>query len=298
VISRIASFDVRSYKAMALTLLFAIGATYWLVQAGRWVFMSDALLFRGAAEALAVGTNPWGLSLNGWSFAAPPLEAWPFLPFVPLSAPVFMAAWLGACAISAIVIVRRLGLPPTWLLYPPLVLGVVLGNPAIVGMACLMSGFPLIGLVLRPQLLPAASRRAIFFFVCLSILAIALRPDLIQIVGQVIGRYGLESRVTTNFWPNPLAIPAAIGLVLLARRDRQAARWLLMPAIGPAMGWYGYAMVLPIRSTWLALACAIPIPGIGAAAITMYAYARAFGVIEAPSPEMPLTTIKSARSVE
>jgi hypothetical protein len=252
--------------------LFGAVSAFWLIDAR---FGNDALLYREAAAQL-VGGAPWSSVVGGYSYAAPPLQAVPFLPFLGLSPVAFLAIWLSLSAVAGAWIVRTLQLGPAYLLFPPLVFGVALGNPAIVGMACVLAGVPVIGLILRPHLALVASRRALIAFAVLSGLAIALRPDYLVAVGDVVRRYAAESR-SINFWATPLMIPAALALVLLARTDRAAAAWLVMPAIGPAMGWYGFAMVLPIRSRALAVACALPIPFLGATAIVVYCCLRMVG---------------------
>jgi hypothetical protein len=245
--------------------LFGAVSAFWLVDAR---FGNDALLYREAAAQL-VGGAPWSSVVGGYSYAAPPLQAVPFLPFLPLPPVAFVVIWLSLCAVAGAWIVRSLGLGPAYLLFPPLVFGVALGNPAVVGMACVLAGVPLIGLILRPHLALVASPRALLVFAILSGLAIVLRPDYLVAVGDVARRYAAESR-SINFWATPLMIPAALALILLARTDRGAAAWLVMPAIGPAMGWYGLVMVLPVRSRALAVACALPVPFLGAGAIGVY----------------------------
>jgi hypothetical protein len=251
-------------------------------------FGNDALLYRGAATRLVQG-DPWSVSLGDFSYAAPPLEAVPFLPFAALSDAGFLAVWLPLSAFAVIWIVHRLDLDATYVLFPPLVLGAALGNPAVVGMALVLAGAPIAGLVFRPQLALVGSRRAVVVLAIASFGAILLRPDYVTAVVDVAQRYGSES-LAINFWGTPLMVPAAVSLLLLARIDRPTAAWLAMPAIGPAMGWYGLAMVLPVRSRALAFACALPIPYLGAAAITAYCCARVIGLghVELAAPRRPL----------
>jgi hypothetical protein len=245
---------------------FGVASAFWLSVVP---FGNDALVYREGAARLLSG-DPWAVTVAGYSYAAPPLEALPFLPFVPLPAAAFLAMWLGLTIAAAAWIVRRLRLDATYLLYPPLVMGVALGNPAVLGMACVVGGLPLLGLVLRPHLVLVAPRRAVVAFAVLSGLMLVVRPDFPGALATIVARYAAESR-PINFWASPLMAPAILAIALLARVDRTAAAWLLMPAIGPAMGWYGFAMVLPVRSRALALACALPIPFAGATAIVVYA---------------------------
>ena len=259
--------------ATTLTLgVYGVISAFWLTTVP---FLNDATLYRDAAGRL-IGGDPWTGTSAGYSYAAPPLEALPFLPLALLPAPFFLILWLVCSTVAAVWIVRSLGRDLTFLLYPPLVIGVALGNPAVVGMACVFAGIPLVGLIFRPQLLWIAGRRSIVAFAALSMAAVLLRPDFIGAVAEITQRYATESRAI-NFWATPLMAPAVLALVLLARVDRRAAAWLVMPAIGPAMGWYGFMMVMPVRSRILAVACALPIPFVGATAIAVYAFVRAGG---------------------
>ena len=260
---------------------FTAMSTFWLMLILPGAVGTDVLVYRAGASAL-IGGDPWAASHQGMSFAAPPLEAIVFLPATLLPEPVFVGLWVGASAIGAVIIIRRLSLPAWWMLYPPLVAGVVGSNPAVLGMAAVVAGWRLVGVIVRPQLLPVVGWRVAAAFVALSLGAVVLRPDFIARIGDIVARYQTQSG-SVNFWLSPLMIPALFALALLWRVDRHAASWLVMPAVGPAMGWYGFTMVMPVRSLPLALACIFPMPGLGAGAITVYALWRWWGGRDTPS---------------
>jgi hypothetical protein len=252
---------------------FTAVSTFWLMLILPGAVGTDVLVYRAGASEI-IGGDPWAASHQGMSFAAPPLEAFAFLPATLVPEDVFVGVWVLASAIGALVIVRRLSLPAWWLLYPPLVAGVIGSNPAVLGMAAVVAGWRLVGVILRPQLIMVVGWRAATLFAALSVGAILLRPDFITGLVDNIARYQIQSGSPINFWLSPLMVPAMAALVLLWRVDRHAASWLVMPAVGPAMGWYGFTMVMPVRSLPLALACIFPVPGLGAAAITLYALWR------------------------
>ena len=252
---------------------FTAMSTFWVLLIVPGAIAMDALIYRAGAAEL-IGGDPWAASQQNMYFAAPPLEAFAFLPAALLPVPVFVAVWVGLSVVGGIVIVRRLSLPVWWLLYPPLVAGMIGGNPALLGMAAVVGGWRLLGVILRPQLILVVGWRVAAVFVALSLAAIAVRPDFLTGLGANIARYQEQSGVPINFWMSPLMVPAIVGLALLWRVDRHAASWLVMPAIGPTIGWYGFTMVMPIRSLPLAIACILPTPGLGAAAITVYAFWR------------------------
>jgi len=263
----------RSAVAMSIGLFVGISLFWALLLVSHALVGNDGLVYRAGASAL-IGGDPWAATVHGYSYSAPPLEAVAFLPAVSIPEPGFHVLWVVVCLSSAVAIVKSLGLPAYWIVYPPLVFGALLGNPAIPGMALLLIGFPLAGLVLRPQLILVPGTTTLFWFVVLSTLGLLLRPDFVAALSTGASRYVSETGGIVNWWATPLAIPAALALLMLARVDAQAARWLLAPAIGPAMGWYGFTMVMPVRSLPLAVLCAVPFPGIGAAAITGYSVLR------------------------
>ena len=235
---------------------------------------NDALVYRAGAVELLHGRDPWSATINGYSYAAPPLELVPFVPLALIPEWIVQPSAVAIALLSGGLIASRLQLPAFWVMYPPMIFGIAIANPSIPGMAAVLYGFPLIGLMLRPQLLLVAPRRAIATFLLLSAAALLLVPGFIASITNVASRYAAEGGIIVNAWMTPLMIPAAVALLLLARIDGRAAAWLVVPAISPAVGWYGYTMVLPVKSTPLAVACAIPIPGFGAVAITAYAVVR------------------------
>lgn len=264
----------RQGRALTWTALcvFLLLSAWWLLHVTLGLFGSDAQVYREGAVALLSG-SPWEATHNGWRFAAPPLTAMAFLPATLLPGPVFGVLFVALSGLGAVLIVRRIGLPMWWIAYPPLVFGVLLGNPAVLGMTALVMGWPLVGLILRPHLALVANRRVLAVFVVLSLLAVIVRPDFLTVALTLGSRYSEQSD-PVNLWGSPLMAPALVSLALLWTVDRKAAAWLVMPAVGPAMGWYGYAMVMPVGSLALALACAIPVSGIGGIAITVFALAR------------------------
>src|SRR6478735_6917610 len=182
---------------------------FWL-RLSSHLLLNDGLVYRAGAEALLAGGDPWAATVNGYSYAAPPLELVPFIPGALVPVPVFMVAWGAICAASVLIIGRRLGW--VWLLYPPLLHGAWLGNPAIPGMVAVMLGLPLLGLVLKPQLLFVGPRRAVAIFAVLSLLALVLRPDFLAAFSSLVGGYGDQSAVV-NAWMTPWMIPVGISLI-------------------------------------------------------------------------------------
>lgn len=250
---------------------FTFGAVFWILLLP-WA--SDALVYRAGAVALLAGGDPWSASNAGWSYAGTPLTTLLFLPSALVAEPVFVAGWQILTLVSAVVIVRGLRLDWWWLLFPPLVAGVMLGNPAVVGMAAVVAGWPLVGLALRPHLLLVAGWRSVVAFGALSLVALALLPTYVTALPSITARYAIESGTPVTLWGSWGVVPAIVALALLWRVDRKAAAWLVMPAIGPAMGWYGFIMLMPVASLALAVAGSVPVPSVGSIAIVAYALWR------------------------
>jgi hypothetical protein len=253
--------------------IFVTGSVFWIWQAAEsWA--TDALTYRAGAAAFIAGADPWSVSHAGWSFAALPPTVILFLPAALMPEAVFVVAWQTLTIASAVAIVRRLRLQWWWILYPPLTFGVMVGSPAVAGLAALLMGLPLVGLILRPHLIFAADWRSISVFGVLLVLTLAVMPAYLASFPDVIARYAIESGQPVNLWASPGMVLAGLTLALLATVDRRAAAWLVGPAIGPSMGWYGFTMVMPVASLPLAVATSLPIHGLGAWAIASYALVR------------------------
>lgn len=263
-------FIVGNGGAIIVAGLFVAGSAMWLgIVAAAGLIGNDGLVYRAGGEAILIGSDPWSASVHGYTFAGPPLTAYLFSPLALVPEVLFRVAWLVVCATSAAVIVRRLELPAYWLVYPPLVFGVVLGSPSIPGMALVLVGAPLIGLILRPHLALVTGWRTLLGFAIASVIAIVLHPEFVGEFGSIAARHVDETGGVINWWGSPLMLVTIVALASL--RDRRALGWLIVPAIAPGIGWYGFAMVMPMRDLALALACAVPVPGVGAAAITAWA---------------------------
>jgi hypothetical protein len=71
---------------------------------------------------------------------------------------------------------------------------------------------------------------------------------------------------------NPLLIPPTVAaLVLIARLDLRAAGWLLIPAIWPSAQYHYAVNALPVITITSALIFSVPIPGMPAIAVIVYA---------------------------
>jgi hypothetical protein len=231
----------------------------------------DARLYVAATRAWLAGQDPWSVAYHGIYFAAPPPTLLAMLPFAVLPDPAGWIALALLSVIAGVATIRMLGLPWWWLLFPPLVLGAISGNPQLLLVPLLLGGGGwLAGLAKVYAIVPAVvlgRRRQVGAF---AVVVLATAPFLpwAQYLGELgainarlaeQSRYGFSTTVAVA-----LAVPALVGFWLVGR-ERTA--WLAVPALWPMQQWYYGTLALPARS---ALACAIiaaPIPASGTLAV-------------------------------
>ena len=92
---------------------------------------------------MAGGGNPWAVTESGVPFAAGPHTLLFYAPtsLVPLEAAVVI--WMTVGIAASAWLVRRLGLPAWWLLFPPLAHAMWNANPQTVALALLVAGGPI-----------------------------------------------------------------------------------------------------------------------------------------------------------
>src|ERR1035437_6049323 len=141
-----ALFGWLAYQAWLSVAGFFIDLPFHLDTVG----IDGRVYYRAAATRLARG-DPWTAftTSNTWPpssafvhflFTGPPPTVLAFVPFVWIPEDAFVVGWLGLSVAAAVYTTRRLHLPLWWMLFPPLVSGLVVGNPQIVCLALLLSG--------------------------------------------------------------------------------------------------------------------------------------------------------------
>lgn len=253
----------------------------------------DARIYYRAAALWLAGTSPWdalATQIDGgqvYHFAALPPAVVLLAPFTVMPEDLFLWAWIGASAAAAVWITWKLRLAWSYVLFPPLVLGVVSGNPQIVLLALLVSGKPVLE-ALAPMLkvyaiIPIVFERrwrTLVLAALITLLTVALATGLwIEYVGEsgtIAERLARESGGGYSAWAGDAALIAltAVGLGLLALADLRAAGWLLAPALFPSTQFHISTMALPVigrrHANWLAFGLAIPFQGMPALVIATY----------------------------
>ncbi len=291
----------RVAENVLLPVWFAIlGPGYLALVIGPGALGVDArIYYRGVAAWLA-GGDPWSAvasydvsyGTNYYHYAGLPTTTVLMAPATLLPEAAFVGAWLLLGAASAIFIVRRLGLPIWWLMFPPLLEGTWSGNPGIVLMALLVASHPIldgiaVGLkvyALVPLVLLGRIRGVVVGLAVVAV-SVLVAPGLwsayIDRFGEISARLASESAGGYSAWGTPLLIPVAGLLGVLALLDRKTAAWLVVPALWPSSELHYSVLALPVASPLLAALLAVPTHGILPVAIGAFAAIRIAVILRA-----------------
>jgi hypothetical protein len=277
---------VRSTLADILlaTLFLVISARYAIrAWTDSWLGLDAHIYYRGSAAWLA-GASPWdavGYYLDSAQhYSALPTTVVLLAPFTLLPERVFVVLFLVVSALAALYVIRALGLPWFYLLFPPLFQGVLSGNPNIVLLALLVTGRPMlegIGPLLKvyagiPILLRARWKSAAWALVfgAVTLLALPLWIEFLTTFAARSSRLMLESSGGFSAFLFGPGIVGLVGLTVLLTwwHDREDGAWLAVPALWPATEFHYAALALPVLAGrwWLAALLALPVPGIPAIA--------------------------------
>jgi len=253
----------RAVERMGLPAWFVAIDLLWIAKPN--VLAVDAVHYQRAADAWLAGGNPWTVTQNGIPFAAGP-HTLPFYAPTSMLPPVASAAvWMAIGLASAAWLVRRLGLPAWWLLFPPLAHAVWNGNPQTLALALLVAGGPVaasLGVAVKLYAGVALVRRWRDALVVAIVLAVSL--PLLPWRDYLDQGLGISAVASTAWngsaWRLPILIPAAVLALWLLRRH--GAEWFAVPALWPGTQFYYVAMALPalVGHPLLAAALALPMP--------------------------------------
>jgi hypothetical protein len=258
-----------SFAVISAMLLAGTG----LRENGPWLGW-DAVLSTHAARDLLAGGDPWTSNLFGIVFTGPPTGLLPFLPFVALPDALVAGVWVAIGIASAIYSVRALALPASWLLFPPLFMGIASGSSAPLVLALLVRAGvtdDVRGIVANaaailarpyaavPTLLLGRWRAAALAFdvalVTVPILAwSAFVPQLPAIwqASSTQANGGLSAAISPGMF-----LITAVGLIVLGRRR---AAWLIVPALLPDAQLAYASIALPVLAEMPIVALALASP--------------------------------------
>jgi hypothetical protein len=238
------------------------------------VAIDGRLYYRAAATWLA-GGDPWTAftTTNTWPpgstkvhflFTGPPPTVLAFVPFTWIPEDFFVVGWFALTVGAAFYTLRRLRLPFWWVLFPPMMQGILVANPQVVCLALLLAGSDWLRALAAPMKAYAAIPMvALGQWRALAILAIAVAVSGV-ICWPLWSLYAAHFSETSAWLVNateggwsasrepPLWIVAAVLLAILALANRRDAGWLAVPTLWPAAQFFYATFLLPLRSPWLA----------------------------------------------
>lgn len=246
----------------------------------------DVLLYRQAAIEALTGGNPWAIQANDLAFAGPPMTLLFYLPlsFVPLQVATIATMSLGVAA--AVLIVRRLDLPIWWVLFPPIVESVLVGNPDVLVVALLLVRGPVAGLAAGLKvyaLIPLILQRRWSAVAVAGLVVAVSLPwlfafiDNLSVVTEVLNTQTGQ----LSAWGTWAILPVGVALLILRR---QGAEWLIVPAMWPNTQWHYASMALPAVNRYPIAAAVIGLhhplmPAIGVIVMAFEAWIRLRGKV-------------------
>lgn len=285
----------------------------------------DARIYHRGVVAYLNGANPWDtLAYMGpWPahFTGLPPTILTLLPLALLPEEIVVWLLLPASFAAGLFIVRNLHLPWYFVLFPPLVQGMMAANPHLLLMALVLAGWgwlsPLVKVYFIAPLVAEKRWRQLFLCVLLIAISVLVAPQLwiewLSRAGFISTRILEESlggHSAVNFGP-PMIVPIAALLALFALVDWRAAGWIAVPALWPATQFFYSTFFLPVMRPWMAMILSLEMFGMAplvaaiatAVAVAEYLdstpeHARSFPTIDrvrsrwrpraaAPSPESP-----------
>jgi hypothetical protein len=260
-----------------LPLWFLIGSLskvqfFW----GNGLLGVDYFIYREAGLAALGGADPWATSYLGFRFAAPPPTVMPYAILALLPEGLGLAVSVAVLGTAAVVVVRALGLPWWWLLFPPLVESLLGQNPDVLVIALLVAGgrhwgalapvFKIYGGI--PLLFHRRWREAVLAGV-MCLVSLPLVPAYLARFGEVTAILAQQATGASPAWRLLFVAPALIAMWYLGR---ERAGWLAVPALWPSSQPHYNCLAMPVlREHRLAAAVAtVPLPGVaGIAAVVL-----------------------------
>ena len=249
-----------------------ISFAYYVPSALR-AFGIDSAVYWYAARRWIQGGDPYA-NVGGLLFAAPPPTLLVVAPFSFLPPDVFAVLMFGASLGAAVFLLRRLRLPAWYLLFPPLVEALIVGNPNVIVCALLVWAVPageVVATFLKvyaavPLLLHARWRSLVVIGMLGAASAIILPwGTYIGHAVAILNELHEQSAGGHSALAFPVLVPfAVIGLAVIGRKR---GGWLAVPALWPATQFHYAVLGMPAMNRLVAALLAVPIPGAPAVAV-------------------------------
>ena len=216
-------------------------------------FGFDALLYRNAAEAWVTGRDPWDVGIPGVQFAGAPTALFLFAPTVFVPPWLFTILAVVAAGLVSLWVVRRVGLAPYWVLYSPIAVGALLGQPTIFIVALLLTRHrwiaPLVKVIGGIPLLPLRDVRAVLLAAAAAGVTFVLAPSIWLEWFRRLPELSARLQLELGAKPDWLMIGIAAGALLVIWRLRpDHAPWLAVAALWPLPEVHYAAFALPTRN--------------------------------------------------
>jgi len=246
---------------VGLPAWFVVIDLLWIAKPGALAI--DARHYQRAADAWLAGGNPWAVTEQGVPFAAGPHTLLFYVPTSLAPLEVAVIAWMALGIAASIWLVRRLGLPAWWLLFPPLAHSIWNGNPQTVALALLVAGGPIAAsLAVAIKLYCGVPLLWRWRDAIVAGLVLLATLPLVPWQLYVAEGFGVGSHLETAWNGSAFAIPILIPPTILALwvLRRQGAEWFAVPALWPATQFYYVGLALPalVGRPWVAAALALP----------------------------------------
>jgi hypothetical protein len=236
----------RALGRIGLPAWFVLIDLLWIAKPD--VLAIDARHYQRAADAWLAGGNPWAVTEAGIPYAAGPHTLLFYAPTSLLPLGVSAAAWMAAGIVASVWLVRRLGLPIWWLLFPPLAHAMWNGNPQSIALALLVAGGPVLaalatGLKLYAGIPLIGRWRDLAVTIVFLLVTLPLLPIQLYLEQGLGVATHLATAWDGSAWRVPPLIPFVLVALWVLRRD--GAEWYAVPAVFPATQFYYVAMALP-----------------------------------------------------
>lgn len=235
----------------------------------------DARLYAMASRAMIEGDNPWRVQLAGGYFAGPPTSLLPLVPFAYVPLAVTAGIWVIGSLVVAALVLRKIGLPAWWLMFPPLFQACTMGSVDVLMLGLLVHGSGFAAVVKPYAALPLLAEgrwRALAGAgaVCIASLVILPWGTFVGELDWIRSRLAFQSLGGIGPTSLPLIVVGVLALLTLGRRR---ALWLATPVLMPNAQLHYMAMTIPALPAIVALAWAIPVPGSIVAGVVLGAVA-------------------------
>jgi hypothetical protein len=247
-------------EKVGLPFWFLVIDLLWIAKPD--VFGIDARHYQRAATEWLAGGDPWAVVEGGVSYASGPHTLLFYAPTSLLPLPASTLLWMIGGVVASVWLVRRLGLPLWWLLFPPLAHAMWNGNPQSVALALLVAGGSLTAslavLIKLYAGIPLLGRwRDLVVAGTVLVVTVAVLP------WQLYLDHGLGIDAFTDSWNGsawriPVLVPVVALSLWVLRRD--GAQWLAVPALFPVTQFYYVAMALPAIRQRRLVAAALALP--------------------------------------